>query len=452
MDIAISVKNLSKKYRLYDSPQHRLKEALHPFRKKYHRDFWALRDVSFEVKKGETVGIIGRNGSGKSTLLQLICGTVTPTEGEIKVNGRMAALLELGAGFNPEFTGRDNVYMNTAIIGLSREEVDARFDEIAAFADIGNFIEQPVRIYSSGMYVRLAFAVAVCVDPQILIIDEALSVGDARFQKKCFDRMNSFKEGGRTIILVSHAPNILKTFPSKGMFIDGGRIRYLGDPVEAVLKYMQTLFPEEQETQKNMNCKRASSRKTADEASAGNLKSEEIDEGYCLEVVPNETDLTKCFGAGGAQLDWVRIYGLKEPNVFCGGETIKIEVLYSWDINRIKDLLLIHRVDCNLLFGIRLENKNGVILTNLATMMLGTEANVDPIKYSSCILNYTLRMPRLAGNDYFLSPQIAIGRQQEDLVHIMDYYNLVHLHCIPNDKYVFGLMNWDYTVNIKRME
>ena len=188
-DIAIKVQNLSKCYHIYDSPRDRLKQFIAPrlqrltwqTPKQYFREFWAVKDVSFEIKKGETVGIIGRNGSGKSTLLQMICGTLNPSHGSIETNGRIAALLELGSGFNPEFTGRENVYMNASVLGLSNKEIDERFDDIVAFADIGEFVEQPVKTYSSGMMVRLAFAVIAHVDADILIIDEALAVGDAFF-------------------------------------------------------------------------------------------------------------------------------------------------------------------------------------------------------------------------------------------------------------------------------
>ena len=169
------------------------------------KEFWALRDVSFSINRGETVGIIGRNGAGKSTLLQMICGTLTPTVGDIEVNGRVAALLELGAGFNPEFSGRDNVYLNGSVLGLSKSEIDKKFQEILDFADIGDFIDQPVKTYSSGMYVRLAFAVQACIDPEILIVDEALAVGDIGFQYKCFKRMEMLKQKGTTIIMVTHS-------------------------------------------------------------------------------------------------------------------------------------------------------------------------------------------------------------------------------------------------------
>ena len=190
----IRVENLSKCYQIYDKPQHRLWQGLFRGRKQFFREFWALKDVSFEVRRGETVGIIGRNGSGKSTLLQMICGTLTPTSGTIDVRGRVGALLELGAGFNPEFTGRENVYMNGSILGLTREEIDARYEDIVAFADIGQFIDQPLKTYSSGMYVRLAFAVIANIEADVLVIDEALAVGDAFFVQKCMRFLRRFLE------------------------------------------------------------------------------------------------------------------------------------------------------------------------------------------------------------------------------------------------------------------
>ncbi|HPH04166.1 MAG TPA: ABC transporter ATP-binding protein, partial [Spirochaetota bacterium] len=189
-DIAISVEHVSKVYRLYDKPVDRLKESLHPLRKKYHRDFHALDDVSFEVKKGETVGIIGQNGSGKSTLLKIITGVLTPSCGQVRVNGRVSALLELGTGFNPELTGIENVYFSGTVMGYTREEMDVRLDEILAFADIGEFVRQPVKTYSSGMFVRLAFAVAIKSNPEIMIVDEALAVGDMNFQAKCMTALD----------------------------------------------------------------------------------------------------------------------------------------------------------------------------------------------------------------------------------------------------------------------
>lgn len=211
-------------------------------RRQYFRDFWAVRDINFEIRKGETVGIVGKNGSGKSTLLQLICGTLNPTTGDIVVNGRIAALLELGSGFNPEFTGRENVYMNAAILGLTKEETDTRYQDISNFADIGAFIEQPVKSYSSGMLVRLAFAVAINVDPDILIVDEALAVGDELFQRKCFSRIEEIKKKGATILFVSHAGSTVVELCDSAILLDAGDLLCSGSPKTIVAKYQKLLY------------------------------------------------------------------------------------------------------------------------------------------------------------------------------------------------------------------
>lgn len=249
-DIAIKVEHLSKCYQIYAAPRDRLKQFVLPHLQRltgqapqqYFREFWALKDVSFEVKKGETVGIIGRNGSGKSTLLQMICGTLNPTSGSIQTNGRIAALLELGSGFNPEFTGRENVYMNAAVLGLCKDEIDARFDDIAAFADIGDFIEQPTKTYSSGMLVRLAFAVAINSTPEILIIDEALSVGDELFQRKCFSRIEVIRANGATILFVSHSGGQIVELCDRAMLMDAGEKLAVGLAKQIVAKYQKLLY------------------------------------------------------------------------------------------------------------------------------------------------------------------------------------------------------------------
>ena len=249
-DIAIRVNSLSKCYQIYDAPRDRLKQFIMPRirraagrqQKQYFREFWALQDVSFEIKKGETVGIIGRNGSGKSTLLQMICGTLTPTSGSIQTNGRIAALLELGSGFNPEFTGRENVYMSGAVLGLTRDEVDAKFDEIIAFAGIGEFIDRPVKTYSSGMYVRLAFSVAINVDPGILIVDEALAVGDVNFQAKCMQKFEAFRNKGITIILVSHDLGSILQFSDRCVLLDKGIHLNIFNPKEAVDSFKKLMI------------------------------------------------------------------------------------------------------------------------------------------------------------------------------------------------------------------
>lgn len=248
-EAAIRVRDLSKHFAMFERPQDRLKQMLVPrlqraaglAPKRYFQEFTALSGVSFEVARGETVGIVGRNGCGKSTLLQIVCGTLQPSSGTVEVNGRIAALLELGAGFNPEFTGRENVYMNAAILGLTRAQTDERFDEIARFADIGIFIDQPVKTYSSGMYVRLAFAVAISVDPDILVVDEALAVGDEAFQRKCFARIEQIRERGGTILFVSHAAQTVVQLCDRAILLDRGEVLLDGKPKIVVNQYQRFL-------------------------------------------------------------------------------------------------------------------------------------------------------------------------------------------------------------------
>ncbi|MBA1419395.1 MAG: ABC transporter ATP-binding protein [Epsilonproteobacteria bacterium] len=240
-DIAIKIDNLTKIYHLYDKPQDRLKEALNPFKKSYHHDFYAMNDVSFEIKKGETVGIVGKNGAGKSTLLKMITGVLTQSSGNIYTDGKIASLLELGAGFNPEMTGLENIYLNGTLMGFSREEMDPKIDAILAFADIGEFIYQPVKMYSSGMFARLAFSVSINVDPDILIVDEALSVGDLAFQMKCFKKFQDFQEEGRTILFVTHALDTVIRYCSRGIVIDGGHKVFDGSSKDAIDSFKKIL-------------------------------------------------------------------------------------------------------------------------------------------------------------------------------------------------------------------
>lgn len=240
-DPVVSFEGVSKSYPIYDSPGDRLKELLSFNRLRYHRDFWALQGVTFDIKPGETFCIIGENGSGKSTLLQIIAGILTPTSGAAKIHGRVAALLELGSGFNPEFSGRDNVYLNAAILGLSSTEIDRRYNDIAAFAEIGEFIHQPVKTYSSGMVVRLAFSVAIHVDPQILLVDEALAVGDIYFRQRCMRKVHDLRQNGVTIVFVSHAIGDVKAIGDRTMWLDKGSIREIGTTDAVVAKYLAAM-------------------------------------------------------------------------------------------------------------------------------------------------------------------------------------------------------------------
>lgn len=234
--IAVNIQNLSKVYKLYNSPVQRLKEIL--LRRPLHTEFRALKDISLSVSKGETFGIIGENGAGKSTLLKILARTLKPTLGKVEINGRTAALLELGAGFNPELTGEENIYLNAYLLGLTKDEIDKRRDDIIDFSELGEFIKRPVKTYSSGMYVRLAFSIATSVDPDILIVDEALSVGDEYFQKKCIDRMMDFKRGGKTIIFCSHSMYHVQELCNRTAWLDKGEIRMIGETGKIINKYI----------------------------------------------------------------------------------------------------------------------------------------------------------------------------------------------------------------------
>lgn len=240
-EIAISVKNISKCYEIYDKPSHRLYQMLWHGRRKFYKEFWALRDISFDVRRGECVGIIGKNGAGKSTLLQIITGTLRATAGTVDTRGKIGALLELGSGFNPEFTGRENVFLNATLLGLTRRQIMEKYQEIVDFADIGDFIDRPIKTYSSGMRVRLAFAVQIVVEPEILIVDEALSVGDATFQQKCMRRMRKYMEE-HTVLFVSHSMGAIKNLCNRAVYLKEGRISRIGTPKEVTDLYLKDTY------------------------------------------------------------------------------------------------------------------------------------------------------------------------------------------------------------------
>ena len=314
-DIAIKVQNLSKCYHIYDNPRDRLKQFVAPrlqrltgqSPKQYFREFWALKDVSFEIKKGETVGIIGRNGSGKSTLLQMICGTLNPTSGSIQTHGRIAALLELGSGFNPEFTGRENVFMNASVLGLSNQEIDARFDDIVAFADIGDFIEQPVKTYSSGMMVRLAFAVIAHVDADILVIDEALAVGDVFFQQKCMRYLRALQNNGGTVVFVSHDTAAVVSLCDSAILLLHGANAVFGKTDEICQMYIQDLYSER-------NTPEVSASTINDIGSANNLA-----------MAQRNSNASEIFFEGAEQAEnIIRITPFRHEAEFFGNEGVKI--------------------------------------------------------------------------------------------------------------------------------
>lgn len=329
-DIVLKVENLSKCYQIYDRPRDRLKQMLLGKKRKYFREFWALKEVSFEILKGETLAIIGKNGSGKSTLLQMICSTLNPTNGNIKVNGRVAALLELGAGFNPEFTGRENIYMAAALYGLKKEVVDQRFVSIAAFADIGEHIEQPVKTYSSGMYVRLAFAVIAHVDADILVVDEALAVGDAVFTQKCMRFIRSFQKHG-TLLFVSHDTAAVQNLCEKALWLDNGQVKGFGtskDISEAYLKSsLQEIYGKDV-TLSSINDKSKSD--TKEEISVGSKDQGAVGVVNYNAKINFENNLNDANGwkSGAAEVIDVRMSKVNngDSDVFEGGESVRLNI------------------------------------------------------------------------------------------------------------------------------
>ena len=296
-DIAIEVVGLSKCYHIYDRPRDRLIQMLTRGRKGCHQEFWALRDASFSIARGETVGIIGRNGSGKSTLLQMICGTVSPTAGTVATHGRVAALLELGAGFNTEFTGRENVLLNAAILGFPRESMEERMTEVSVFSELGEFLDRPVKTYSTGMYARLAFSIAIHVDPEILIVDEALAVGDSRFVAKCMRRMREIQDRGVTILFVSHDVSSVRTLCQRAIWLDKGRIVENGDVFPVTGKYMEFMFKDEESEEQTLREEIVASQDAVNEA--GDVQA--VNEAGDVQAVNEAGDVQAVNEAGDVQ-------------------------------------------------------------------------------------------------------------------------------------------------------
>lgn len=359
---AIRVAGVSKCYEIYEKPIDRLKQTLLRGRRRYYREFWALRDISFEVGVGEGVGIVGRNGSGKSTLLQVIAGTLRPTEGEVHVRGRVAALLELGSGFNPEFTGRENVFLNGAILGLSQREIEQRFDEIASFADIGEFLERPVKTYSTGMVVRLAFAVQVQLSPDVLIVDEALAVGDALFQKRCFQKMEELRSRGVTLLFVSHDAESVRTLTSRAVLLEEGRSRAIGSSAEVLLEYRRLQHEAEKLYFDRVIARRTAAPRPAMESRGdGNRPTESVlpaSAASVAEPVLRRSD-SYSFGDMDAVIERVEVLGPdQQPTtlVYPGEHmTIRMQVRILKDLNHLN-------------FGVRLRNREGVKVHSWGTL------------------------------------------------------------------------------------
>ena len=418
-NIAIRVSNLSKCYHVYDKPNDRLKQSIYPrlYRlvnkapKQYFREFWALQDVSFEIKKGETVGIIGRNGSGKSTLLQMICGTLNPTGGSIQTNGRIAALLELGSGFNPEFTGRENVYLYASVLGLSNDEIDARFDDIAAFADIGLFIEQPVKTYSSGMVVRLAFAVAINVTPEILVIDEALAVGDAAFQRKCMRRINELTRSGVTFLFVSHDTETVRKICNIAIYLNQGAVIEVGGAKEVCLEYERNLF---------------GASKGKDEPNIANDDTVAVDGLPMIDpelLVSNE----KTYGDGRATISNITITNNRQENVNVLHAGLEFNISYHVNF---------HEHITHPVFGIMITNREGVCIFGSNTQGQSASSrfynNGDEIQMTFNLTN------NLAPGIYYLTCGVHTGDHENGLVYLHRRMDVLILKSLGRDGEVVG--------------
>lgn len=401
-ETVIEVSGVGKSYHMYERPSHRLWQALAGKRKSFYKDFWALRDVSFSIRRGQTVGIVGRNGSGKSTLLQMIAGTLNPTEGNIKVKGRVAALLELGSGFNPEFTGRENVYLNATILGLSRAQIDQRLDSILAFADIGEFIDQPVRSYSSGMSVRLAFAVIAHVDADILIIDEALAVGDAFFSQKCMRFLREFQKNG-TLLFVSHDAAAVTNLCENAVWLQNGRMRLSGTSQEVVEAYMteQHVVGRREVGGETIVVEKKQRRSTAESPDFRRERFRE--EGIVNRIALFEFDpdnVGQEFGAQGARIVEVTIRGDDGSALTLveGGELVTLQVAV-----KLEETL------GNLIVGFYVKDRLGQRLFGDNSYFACKDAPVGGVAGQTVRATFQFRMPVMPSGSYMIDAAVASG-------------------------------------------
>ena len=437
MENAITVKDVTKIYKLYDKPIDRLKEALNPFHKEYHKKFYALNNLSFEVKKGETVGIIGTNGSGKSTILKIITGVLTPTTGEVEVNGVISALLELGAGFNMDYTGIENIYMNGTMMGFSKKEMDAKLQEILDFADIGDFVYQPVKTYSSGMFVRLAFALAINVEPEILIVDEALSVGDVFFQSKCYRRMEEIRQKGTTILMVTHDMGSIIKYCDKVVLLNKGNFVAEGAPGHMVDLYKKILAGQMEglEAAKDVDS----------DFSGENAEKEQKEKTYqlphgklmkdSLTINSNRTE----YGDGRAEIYDLGLFDQRGnlTNLLLKGEefTIKEKIRFAAPIQ-------------SPIFTYTIKDKKGTDLTGTNTMFEGTD--IKPVKAGDEYeVSFTQKMT-LQGGEYLLSMSCTGFEQGEHTVyhHLYDVANIT----VISNKNTVGVYDMESAVQAVKIE
>jgi len=382
---AVRFQSVSKSYAIYNAPGDRLKELLSPLRRKHHTDFLALHDVSFQVERGETFCIVGENGSGKSTLLQIVAGILQPTTGTVEVAGRVSALLELGAGFNPEFTGRDNVYLNGSILGLTKRQIDERYQDIEAFAEIGDFINQPVKTYSSGMVVRLAFAVAINVDPEILLVDEALAVGDIYFRQRCMRKVHELRSRGITILFVSHAVSDVKAIGDRVLWLDRGRVIDLGEPDRVVSRYLAAMVEKDSAYLKH----RADTREVRPRTDR--MQAPEV-----VETIPN---IDHRYGDGRAKVIGIGVFDERGRPLHLLTPLTRILVRIS--VRALEDVPMP-------IAGFMLRNQLGMDFSGTNTAREGYE--LPPLQAGDvCTVDFYVDLPELYPASFSFSPAIADG-------------------------------------------
>lgn len=409
----IVVEDVSKIYKIYEKPSDRLKQYFSK-NKKYYREFTALHKMSLRVRRGETFGIVGRNGSGKSTLLQMICGTVMPTTGSIQVRGRIAALLELGAGFNPEFTGRENIFLNAAILGYPKNKIEKKIDEIIQFSELEGFIDQPVKTYSSGMYARLAFSVAIHVEPEILIVDEALAVGDARFVAKCMRRINDIKESGATIIFVSHDISSIRTLCDRVLWLDRGKEIDVGDVFPITSRYMEYMFKDSDGLQTS-----------SDHPST---EPEQIDLVESLDTRPSSH-----WGSHTGTIKYAAVQDIqgKKADLISWGMDIKISIRYKLNEEIANDNLTVA-------FSIK-DLKGNDIVVAVSKQVIDDGSDYSERRVDFSLKNY------LSPGKYLLVA--TVEKRNGNDVHYYEYYEGAHYFVSISDETMFGIFCPDVEVN-----
>ena len=438
----IKVSDLGKCYHLYQKPLDRVVDLVAPGPAKRYQPFWALRHASFEIKSGQTVGIIGRNGSGKSTLLEIICNTLQASEGEVEIDGKIAALLELGAGFNPEFTGRENVYMNAAIMGLDRSVVEEKFAEIEAFANIGDYINHPVKTYSSGMYVRLAFATSIHMDPDILVVDEALAVGDLRFQRKCFREFERFKREGKTILFVTHAVELIRSYCDSAIFLHQGEIRRQGDPRDVVHDYLDMLFGSEDESS---GADDRSGQTAKNSSPVGQTRTVQLSNELNQDPQLDACKMRKSYNT--SEYRW----GEQQAQIIdylvqAGGHTDPV-VIQQEDNIRITMRVVFHKSLDELIYGVTIKTLNGTLV--YAANTREREISLQARREGELVdISFTLENNLVQGS-YFFSLGVAQDNDTVDNLAIDRRYDLFSI-AIDGEQRDFGLTNMKMQFEEKR--